>query len=318
VHVEDPVRPGHDFDDADRILALFEQPRRQTGGVGSRPSGNAVLDPHVVAVHHHLDCRRTGDGKPGSWRSGYRDGMVVGRVIGVLIVALLASAAASAGGRADLVETTVSVSQDGVSLRVRDSIRNAGTAVAPRSRASFYLGTRRIGGRTIPSLPPGAISRRSTSLPIPASIPAGTYRLRACVDPLARIPESNERNNCRAAVQRVRVDRAPPSFAGLDQVTTCIPGPIGHDRSSHYFLKWSAARDDVTPAAGIVYDVYESTTAGGEDFARPTYTTKAGATSFTTPLLPADTAHYFVVRARDRAGNRSATTIERMGVSICV
>jgi CARDB len=244
--------------------------------------------------------------------------MTAGRVIGPMLVALLAAAAASAGGRADLVETTVSVSQDGASLRVRDSVRNTGTAVAPRSRASFYLGTRRIGGRTIPSLQPGELSRRSTRLPIPASIPAGLYRLRACVDPLARIPESNERNNCRASVQRVRLDRAPPSFAGLEQVTTCIAGPIGgHDRTSHYFLKWAAARDDVTPAAGIVYDVYRATTAGGEDFARPTYTTAAGVTSFTTPLLPTDTAYYFVVRARDRAGNRSATTIERMGVNIC-
>lgn len=244
--------------------------------------------------------------------------MLVGRVIGALLVGLLASAAVSAGDRADLVETAVSVSQDGASLRVRDSIRNAGTAVAPRSRASFYLGTRRIGGRTVASLHPGAVSRRSTGLKIPDSIPAGSYSLRACVDPLARIAESNERNNCRAAARRVRVDRTPPSFAGLEQVTTCIPGPIGHGRSSHYFLRWADARDDVTPAAGIVYDVYQATKAGGEDFARPTYTTKAGATSFTTPLLPTDTAHYFVVRARDRAGNRSATAVERMGVSICV
>jgi hypothetical protein len=244
--------------------------------------------------------------------------MLVGRVIGVLLVGLLASAAASAGGRADLVETAALVSQDGMSLRVKDSVRNAGTAVAPRSRASFYLGTRRIGGRTIPSLQPGAVSRRSTDLKIRASIPAGSYRLRACVDPLARIAESNERNNCHAAVRRVRVDRTPPSFAGLEQVTTCIAGPIGGpDRTSHYFLKWAAARDDVTPTGGIVYDIYESTTPGSEDFARPTYTTNAGVTSFTTPLLPTDTAHYFVVRARDRAGNRSATTIERMGVNIC-
>ena len=120
-------------------------------------------------------------------------------------------------------------------------------------------------------------------------------------------------------MRRVRVDdTTPPSFAGVVQVTTCIPGPIGGDRSSHYFLKWTSARDDVTPVSEIVYDIYQSTTAGGEDFATPTYTTKAGATSFTTPLLRTDTAYYFVVRARDKAGNRSATTVERMGVSICV
>jgi hypothetical protein len=39
---------------------------------------------------------------------------------------------------------------------------------------------------------------------------------------------------------------------------------------------------------------------------------------FTTPLLPTNTTYYFVVRARDRAGNRDANTIERMGVNICL
>jgi hypothetical protein len=241
--------------------------------------------------------------------------MTVSCVSGALVAALLVTAAASAGGRPDLVETGVSVTQDRTSLRVRDSIRNAGTAAAPRSRASYYFGTRQIGGRRTPSLRPGAFSRRSITLPIPASIASGFYRLRACADPLARIPESNERNNCRTSA-RILVDREPPSFAGLERVTTCIPGPIGRDQSSHYFLKWSAARDDLTPAAGIVYDIYEATKAGGEDFSTPAYTTK-GATTFTTPLLPTDIAHYFVVRARDSAGNRSAGTVERMGVSIC-
>jgi hypothetical protein len=52
VHVEDPVRPGHDLDDADLLFPLLEQPRRQTGGVRERPSGDAVLDANMVAVGH--------------------------------------------------------------------------------------------------------------------------------------------------------------------------------------------------------------------------------------------------------------------------
>ena len=52
VHVEDPVRPGHDLDDADLLFPLLEQPRRQTGGVRERPSGDAVLDANVVTVGH--------------------------------------------------------------------------------------------------------------------------------------------------------------------------------------------------------------------------------------------------------------------------
>src|SRR6266545_3343391 len=98
--------------------------------------------------------------------ASYRDEMTAARVIGALLAALLATGAASAGGRPDLVETAVDVSQNGTSLRVRDAIRNAGTAIAPRSRASYYLGKRRLGGRTVPSLAPGAISRRTTTLTI--------------------------------------------------------------------------------------------------------------------------------------------------------
>ena len=52
VHVEDPVRSGHDLDDADLLFPLLEQPRRQTGGVRERPSGDAVFDANVVAVGH--------------------------------------------------------------------------------------------------------------------------------------------------------------------------------------------------------------------------------------------------------------------------
>jgi hypothetical protein len=52
VHVEDPVRPGHDLDRAELVLPLLEEPRRQTGGVRKRPSGDAVLDANVTAAGH--------------------------------------------------------------------------------------------------------------------------------------------------------------------------------------------------------------------------------------------------------------------------
>jgi hypothetical protein len=55
MHVEDPVRSGHDLDRADlALLPLLEQRRRQTDGVRSRPSGDAVLDPDVVSLGHRV------------------------------------------------------------------------------------------------------------------------------------------------------------------------------------------------------------------------------------------------------------------------
>jgi hypothetical protein len=113
-------------------------------------------------------------------------------------------------------------------------------------------------------------------------------------------------------------DFTPPKFAGLESAITCIPGPIGGGRTSAYTLSWDPATDDVTPARKIVYDVYQAERPGGQDFSAPTYTTRAGATSFTTPPLSTDRYFYFVVRARDRAGNSDSNTVERQGQNLCV
>ena len=112
-------------------------------------------------------------------------------------------------------------------------------------------------------------------------------------------------------------DHTPPTFSGLKSATTCIPGPV-EDGTAAYRLTWDAATDDITPQSKIVYDVYQATKSGGEDFSSATYTTRLGATSFTTPALPADETFYFVVRARDRAGNRDSNLVEREGANLCV
>jgi hypothetical protein len=113
-------------------------------------------------------------------------------------------------------------------------------------------------------------------------------------------------------------DTVPPKFAGLKSATTCVPGPIGGGRTTSYHLVWDPATDNRTPSSQIVYDVYQASTAGGEDFSTPTYTTAAGATSFDTPPLPTDKAFYFVVRARDRAGNSDSNKVESQGQNLCV
>ncbi len=115
-----------------------------------------------------------------------------------------------------------------------------------------------------------------------------------------------------------RADNTPPSFAGLKSATTCIPGPIGGGRTASYNLSWDPATDNVSPSRRIVYDIYQANTSGGEDFSTPTYTTSAGATSFTTPPLTTNSYFYFVVRARDQAGNSDSNTVEREGQNLCV
>jgi CARDB len=192
--------------------------------------------------------------------------------------------------------------------------------VAPRSATAYFLGQVRVGGRLVPTLQPGETSRRSVTVAIPQSLAAGSYHVRACSDAVHRVAEVDERNNCRVSARDVKVaDRTPPVFAGLESATTCLPGPAGGPtRSSPYNLKWSPARDAVTPAGELVYDVFQTSVPGTETFSTPTYTTPPGATAFTTPPLSDDQPYYFVVRARDRAGNRDANRVERLGANLCL
>jgi hypothetical protein len=239
----------------------------------------------------------------------------------VLIVVLGGSGVAVAASQLpDLSESAVSVSQQGRTVRVTDVVSNRGGTTAMASRTAYYLARIRIGTRSVGPLRPKTASRGSKALRVPSSVPPGSWRLLACADAGGRIHESNEQNNCRSAMRRVEVgDLVPPTFAGLMRATTCIPGPVGgRIRYSGYVLRWGPATDNVTPPAEIIYLVYEASAPGDEDFSTPAYTTPPGATSFTTPLLPDNVSHYFVVRATDGAGNRDANEVERLGSNLCV
>jgi hypothetical protein len=112
-------------------------------------------------------------------------------------------------------------------------------------------------------------------------------------------------------------DRTPPKFDGLVSAVTCLPGPIWDGRMTSYHLSWDPATDNRTRQQWIVYYIYVATNPGGQDFAQPYHRTPPGATSFDTDPLPADQDFYFVVRAKDRAGNIDSNTVERVGENLC-
>jgi hypothetical protein len=109
----------------------------------------------------------------------------------------------------------------------------------------------------------------------------------------------------------------PPTFAGLQSAFACTPGPQSPGQTTPFTLNWQAATDAVTPSSEIVYDVYVATTPGGESFSKPTWTTPAGVTTYQTPGLASHGDFYFVVRARDQAGNEDHNTVEVHGVDPC-
>lgn len=120
------------------------------------------------------------------------------------------------------------------------------------------------------------------------------------------------------AVQPPGRDATPPSFAGIQGATACTPGPQLPGETTPFNLTWRPATDNITPSAEIVYDIFASATPGGEIFAKPTWTTQPGATTYRTPGLPSHATFYFVVRARDQAGNEDGNTVELRGQDPCV
>jgi hypothetical protein len=108
-----------------------------------------------------------------------------------------------------------------------------------------------------------------------------------------------------------QVDTMAPSFEGVTSVT---PAP-----EASLAIAWQPATDDLTPQAGIVYDVFLSSTSGGENLNLPDAVSAPGATSLTVHgLALAGATYYVVVRAVDAAGNVDTSledVIEKSGMS---
>lgn len=154
------------------------------------------------------------------------------------------------------------------------------------------------------TMPAAVTSGGATSTTLSGLLPSTTYHV-----VVRAVDEAgNEDQNL---VERAAAtgDTVPPTFAGASGAT---------GGANAVTLTWAAATDDLTPSSEIVYLIYRSTVPGGESFAAPTYVTPPGATSFAAGGLAVSTTYYFVVRARDLAGNTDLNLVERSATTLAV
>ncbi|MBK6605201.1 MAG: fibronectin type III domain-containing protein [Leptospiraceae bacterium] len=102
-------------------------------------------------------------------------------------------------------------------------------------------------------------------------------------------------------------DTTPPVFAGLTSATAAS--------STSITLNWAAGTDNITPQETLVYDIYAATISGGENFSLVSFSSTAGAVTYTVTGLTANTAYYFIVRARDSAGNRDSNIVQKTALT---
>lgn len=98
-------------------------------------------------------------------------------------------------------------------------------------------------------------------------------------------------------------DQTPPQFRGLISAVAAS--------STQVDLLWEPASDNVSQPGGITYLIYVSASRGRQDFSTPSYTTQPGATHYSIEGLTPGTTSYYVVRARDAAGNIDSNRVER-------
>jgi hypothetical protein len=101
-------------------------------------------------------------------------------------------------------------------------------------------------------------------------------------------------------------DVHPPLFAG-------VSGARQEDGS--IVVTWAPAHDDVSTRDEISYNIYSSTTQGGQDFSTPAFRTSGCGSMSLTGLTPG-TSYYIVVRSADAFGNEDGNrrSIEIIGV----
>lgn len=113
----------------------------------------------------------------------------------------------------------------------------------------------------------------------------------------AQDASGNQEKNTHELVSTAGADTASPDFGGCTVATGV--------ESNQVKVEWIAAHDDITPEVDVWYDVYAFATPGPHADLTAAVSQKSaqGQTSVTLGNLAADTAYYFVCRARDLSGN---------------
>ncbi len=117
----------------------------------------------------------------------------------------------------------------------------------------------------------------------------------------AQDASGNEDENIAFRTATTLTDGTPPTFNGV--TTSDID-------STSITLHWDAATDDKTAQPDIVYNIYQSTTAGDALNQPSVAQSNPGDTAFKVTGLTSNTQYYFVVTAVDKAGNESTNATE--------
>jgi hypothetical protein len=192
-------------------------------------------------------------------------------------------------------------------LASRDGHFDRGDGVIAKRRISV-LGQRPRRMRARPALKPRAGGRWHVVVCVEQRARHG----RRCVDTPRTVMVTAARTPRKPKPPRTPAPGQPqaPRFLGVTDIG--IDDCDTDTDTVSFDVGWWPAIDDSTDPDDIVYEVFQATKSGGEDFSHPTYVSEPGDLTVTTPLMPAAT-YYYVVRARDADGKVDNNTIELSG-----
>jgi hypothetical protein len=125
----------------------------------------------------------------------------------------------------------------------------------------------------------------------------------------AKDASGNVDANTVSLTAKTPADTTAPTFGGATSVNGASLTTLT--------VNWAAATDDVTSSANMVYDICKSTSNGGcTAFSTVGGVTGATGTSYQFTGLTDHTTYYFVVRARDQAGNEDTNTTQQSGLTL--